>query len=75
MMKVAYRTRARFVGALKHSTILYGALAAMSAASAQGDAAPADQPGYGDIVVTAQFREQRLQDTPIAITAITGETL
>jgi iron complex outermembrane receptor protein len=75
MMKVAYRTRARFIGALKHSTILYGALAAMSAASAQGDAAPADEPANGDIVVTAQFREQRLQDTPIAITAISGETL
>ncbi len=28
-----------------------------------------------EIVVTAQFREQNLQDTPIAITAITGEEL
>jgi iron complex outermembrane receptor protein len=28
-----------------------------------------------EIVVTAQFREQRLQDTPISITAMTGEML
>jgi len=28
-----------------------------------------------EIVVTAQFREQRLQDTPLAITAYSGETL
>ena len=27
------------------------------------------------IVVTAQFREQRLQDTPLAISAISSETL
>lgn len=31
--------------------------------------------GNRDIVVTAQFREQRLQDTPIAITAVSGEDL
>lgn len=29
----------------------------------------------GDIVVTAQFRSQRLQDTPIAITAVSGAVL
>jgi iron complex outermembrane receptor protein len=29
----------------------------------------------GDIVVTAQFRRERVQDTPIAITAISGATL
>lgn len=28
-----------------------------------------------DIIVTAQFREQRLQDTPIAITALSGEDI
>ena len=35
----------------------------------------ADQAGTPDIVVTAQFREQRLQDTPIAITAVNAEML
>ena len=58
-----------------------------SAAGAQ-DAAPATPPpapseapvaedvtGIEDIVVTAQFREQRLQDTPIAITAVNAGML
>jgi iron complex outermembrane receptor protein len=35
--------------------------------------APAD--GIDDIVVTAQFIRQNVQDTPIAITAISGDTL
>jgi len=39
--------------------------------------APVAQDGQidGDIVVTAQFREQRLQDTPIAITAMDSSVL
>jgi len=37
--------------------------------------ASANEDFTGDIIVTAQFREQRLQDTPIAITAVTGEDL
>jgi len=28
-----------------------------------------------EVIVTAQFREQNLQDTPLAITAVSGETL
>src|SRR6188768_818297 len=39
----------------------------------------AAEPATGDtleeVVVTAQFREQRLQDTPIAITAVTAEMI
>lgn len=37
---------------------------------AQATPAPSD-----DIVVTAQFREQKLQDTPIAITAVNAEMM
>jgi len=48
-----------------------GAIAAASPAAAQDDGAKDND----DIIVTAQFREQRLQDTPIAITAISGEDL
>ena len=50
-----------------------------TAASAQeAQASPqseADNAGVADIVVTAQFRSQRLQDTPIAITAVDAEML
>ena len=40
-------------------------------ASAQDDGSAAQD----EIVVTAQFREQNLQDTPIAITAVTGDMM
>jgi len=41
------------------------------------DAAPATQSGTGlqEVVVTAQYREEKLQDTPIAITAITSQMI
>ncbi|MEI9852368.1 MAG: TonB-dependent receptor [Sphingomonas sp.] len=46
---------------------------------AQDDGAQAgsaeDASQHGDIVVTAQFREQRLQDTPLAITAVDAELM
>ncbi|MGX7895940.1 TonB-dependent receptor [Tsuneonella sp. HG222] len=50
-------------------------LPATAWAQDEASAAAAPDAAEGEIVVTAQFREQRLQDTPIAITAITGETL
>ncbi len=58
-----------------------GVLAIMSAqpvlaqttATPQADEETAADPG--DIVVTAQFREQNLQDTPIAITAVNAAML
>ena len=43
---------------------------AQGAAPQAGDAKPDN--GAPDIVVTAQFRNQKLQDTPIAITAVTA---
>jgi iron complex outermembrane recepter protein len=55
------------------------ALIASGQALAQVPATPApaatESIGIEEIVVTAQFREQRLQDTPIAITAVTGDML
>lgn len=54
------------------------ALAAMGATPAFAQEAKADDDsttGTPDIVVTAQFREQKLQDTPIAITAVNAEML
>jgi iron complex outermembrane receptor protein len=38
-------------------------------------AAPAEEDELPEVVVTAQFREQRLQETPIAITAVDAEML
>jgi iron complex outermembrane recepter protein len=52
-------------------TSLFGALAA-------GQAFAQSSEGSGElqeVVVTAQFREQRLQDTPLAITAVNAEML
>jgi iron complex outermembrane receptor protein len=40
--------------------------------AASQEAADANAPGVEEIVVTAQFREQNLQDTPLAITAVSG---
>ncbi len=54
------------------------ALAIASPAAAQNDpnAATATQAADpNEIIVTAQFREQNLQDTPLAITAVNAETM
>lgn len=57
---------------------LAGALSVSAPAAAQDSTAQADsadQADAGEIIVTAQFREQRLQDAPLAITAVTGDML
>jgi len=55
------------------------ALSALASPAHAQDAARADEAGgkegVQDIVVTAQFRSANLQDTPLAITAISGEQL
>jgi iron complex outermembrane receptor protein len=62
-------------------TALISALAvstpAFTQAAAEDDEPPqtTDQTPFNEIVVTAQFREQNLQDTPIAITALNAEML
>src|ERR1043165_5299210 len=54
-------------------------IATASPALAQDNPAPANQTASGqadqEVVVTAQFRTQRLQDTPLAITAVPAELL
>ena len=68
------------------SAILCGsaawAVAPLAVAQTTTPAATAPQTGAADesgalqeVVVTAQFRKQNLQDTPIAMTAVTAETL
>jgi len=64
----SYRLSRLFV-ALVGSTFAAGLLTAAPAV-AQNAQSP-DQAGtLGEVVVTAQFRQQRVQDTPIAITAV-----
>lgn len=48
---------------------------AQEAAQADTTAEKSTDEGIAEIVVTAQFRGQKVQDTPIAITAISAETL
>ena len=65
--------------ASKVALTLTGSLLALAAAvpamAQAGDGAPAAEGSSADIIVTAQFREQNLQDTPIAITAVTAESI
>jgi iron complex outermembrane recepter protein len=42
---------------------------------AQDSRAGVEEAGNADIIVTARRRDERLIDTPVAITAVTGETL
>ena len=55
------------------SAVALSAVFAVPAYAQDANSAPAK--GNDEIVVTAQFRQQNLQDTPIAITAQTGEML
>jgi iron complex outermembrane recepter protein len=55
------------------STSLVAIMMAGAPAAAQ-DAAAADD-NAGDIVVTAQLREERLQDVPVAISVLSGDRL
>ena len=66
----------------RYLTLLLCSIAWSATASAQdgapypgGAAASDDTSGVGDIVVTAQRREERLQEVPIAITALSQEAL
>ncbi len=56
-------------------TQLAQASANQSSTTAATTPASADSSAIQDIVVTAQFRAQNLQDTPLAITAISGDQL
>jgi len=53
----------------------YSAMALAFAATTPAYAQADDEPVLEEIVVTAQKREQSLQDVPISVTALTGESL
>lgn len=65
----------RFGLAMGASAIALGAAGSAFAQSADDTASASQNDNGSEIVVTAQFREQKLQDTPIAITALTGDSL
>jgi outer membrane receptor protein involved in Fe transport len=48
---------------------------ALAQDAAEASAEPSDQPVIEEIVVTAEFRETNLQETPLAITAFSAENL
>src|SRR5690606_20320508 len=80
-IRVCRTTQVREDTLMKTTALSFASLLALSV----GIAAPAhaqeegEDAGAGarpaEIVVTAQFREQNLQDTPIAITAVNSEML
>jgi iron complex outermembrane receptor protein len=71
-----FRRNHILTGTALASTLAFAGFAHAQSAptSASAVAAPAEQ-GLQEIVVTAQKREQLLQDVPIAITAITAQAL
>ena len=58
------------------AAMMAGAVPAMAQTSAPADAAAtADDSGSNDIIVTAQKREQSLQDVPISMEVVSGQKL
>ena len=71
-MKVSLGNRVRMLSGVS----LAGAVLLSSQAYAQStDPEEYSSSGLSEIIVTAQKREQSLQDVPVAVTALTGETL
>jgi iron complex outermembrane receptor protein len=66
---------------VKHATPIVMTIGAVVAfilstpAAAQAPAPPATEGTLEEVVVSARFREEKLQETPLAITAVSGETL
>jgi iron complex outermembrane receptor protein len=71
---MTHRINATFRRSLMLATTL-SAVALTGTAMAQTAPAPSDATTVEEIVVTAQRRETRLQDTPVSITALTTESL
>ena len=57
------------------ATLLAGSTLIAAAPAMAQSTAPAAETADGEIVVTARYKVERLQDVPLAITAVSGETL
>lgn len=60
---------------LRHAVVVVLAMSAMPAAYSQNAAATEDSRTIENIIVTAQKREQNLQDVPIVVTAVSEQLL
>ena len=67
--------RSLAIGASLAALAFAGPAFAQDEPAPEADVAPADESAGNVITVTAQFREQNLQDTPIAITAVNAEMM
>lgn len=74
-MRTSVNTRA--LRALLTAGVSLGAMAAGPALAQQAPAAAQEEPAdtIDDVIVTARRRSERLQDVPVAVTALTSETL
>ena len=63
------------IGGLLSAAIMLGPATAMADAAAGPQAGAAKGDSLEEIIVTAQRREQRLQDVGISVTALSGDTL
>jgi iron complex outermembrane recepter protein len=70
-----YSSTIAIAAALLSPGIARAQVAAQPAAGTQAETQADDQFGVEDIIVTAQRREERLQDVPIAVTAVSGDSL
>lgn len=69
-------TRTRLLcGTVLAASLLVAAGPAYAAQAADPEGASSETPGYEEIIVTARKREENLQNTPIAITAISAAQL
>src|SRR5690606_5109443 len=78
LAKGGYLMKFKTLGVASSLAIVAGLTAPAYAQNEPADAAaaPATEDGRTNVItVTAQFREQNLQDTPIAITAVNAEML
>ncbi|GLT01828.1 TonB-dependent receptor [Sphingobium jiangsuense] len=76
-MVLSTRNR-HFMGAASMLALMLLALESEAAAQTGAGASaspPEDQAGSADIVVTGRLRAERLQDVPIAVTALSGATI
>lgn len=74
-MNDAIRSRGLLLAAASAGALLVGASGALAQAQGQTEAATQDATTLGEVVVTAQRREQRLQDVPISIGVVTPELI